>query len=259
MTLSNSFVTQKAQPRLVGYWLKTCKPSLDSSDWGRREHLSQLWEDLCWLRQESIVLFSSQREWRVLLELPVREPRRLSDERQLLLRRSLSGESQKAIAIGGHRASSTVCAQLSGTLSSIGLTGRWRRGLLLFAMAANALAASFPLYTNTHDFTWRGRRWRSFGAERPNLEFHTQASPAEVAVGQLLVEGLTHVEIAEQRKTSIRTVANQIGALFKKHGVSGRGELVQDLVSRRVSGAIASQRAIEYGRAESQSGDFPLL
>lgn len=48
---------------------------------------------------------------------------------------------------------------------------------------------------------------------------------AERGVLALLLEGLSNAEIAKRRKTSVRTVANQVASLFKKHGVSSRSEL----------------------------------
>jgi DNA-binding NarL/FixJ family response regulator len=49
---------------------------------------------------------------------------------------------------------------------------------------------------------------------------------AEVAVLQLIVDGKSNKEIALERRTSLRTVANQVANIFKKIGVSSRRELV---------------------------------
>ncbi|MGE0784110.1 MAG: helix-turn-helix transcriptional regulator [Sandaracinaceae bacterium] len=45
---------------------------------------------------------------------------------------------------------------------------------------------------------------------------------AEREVAQLAVRGLSNREIAETRGTSIPTVVNQLGAIYRKLGVSGR-------------------------------------
>ena len=54
-------------------------------------------------------------------------------------------------------------------------------------------------------------------------------SSAEVEVFLLLAQGKEKVEIALVRKTSERTVANQLGRLYEKLGVRGRGELLASL------------------------------
>ena len=51
-------------------------------------------------------------------------------------------------------------------------------------------------------------------------------SPAESEVARYLLEGRSNAEIASQRGSSARTVANQVSSLFRKLGVSSRLELV---------------------------------
>jgi DNA-binding CsgD family transcriptional regulator len=51
-------------------------------------------------------------------------------------------------------------------------------------------------------------------------------TPAERAVVFGVVRGLSNSEIAAERGTSPRTVANQLHAVFAKLGVSSRAELV---------------------------------
>lgn len=48
----------------------------------------------------------------------------------------------------------------------------------------------------------------------------------ERAVVTLLLEGLSNQEIADARRTCYRTIANQLGAIYKKLGVVSRTELV---------------------------------
>lgn len=45
---------------------------------------------------------------------------------------------------------------------------------------------------------------------------------AERAVAKLVARGATNDEIARARKTSMRTVANQVASIMKKLGVSSR-------------------------------------
>lgn len=61
-------------------------------------------------------------------------------------------------------------------------------------------------------------RTRLTGAE-------SQLTAAERSVIELALAGLSNSEIAERRRSSARTIANQLAAVYKKLGVSGRREL----------------------------------
>jgi DNA-binding CsgD family transcriptional regulator len=60
-------------------------------------------------------------------------------------------------------------------------------------------------------------------------------SPAEYAVIRLLIEGKSYDEMADLRRTSKRTVANQLASAFHRIGVSGRAELLCMLAKRQVA------------------------
>jgi DNA-binding NarL/FixJ family response regulator len=49
------------------------------------------------------------------------------------------------------------------------------------------------------------------------------ASEREVAAA--ILEGKSNAAIAKQRKSAVRTVANQVASIFRKLGVHSRGEL----------------------------------
>ena len=51
-------------------------------------------------------------------------------------------------------------------------------------------------------------------------------TPAERAVVALLLEGKTNRQICRARKTSVRTVANQVASIFRKLAVGSRAELI---------------------------------
>ena len=52
---------------------------------------------------------------------------------------------------------------------------------------------------------------------------------AEHEVATFVARGMTNKQIAEQRRTSENTVANQLKSIFKKLGVQSRVELVKML------------------------------
>ncbi|MEZ4372296.1 MAG: LuxR C-terminal-related transcriptional regulator [Polyangiaceae bacterium] len=63
-------------------------------------------------------------------------------------------------------------------------------------------------------------------ASPPDLE---KLTAAEKEVTELLAKGLTNAQIAQQRRASERTVANQLQSIFRKLGVSSRSELIARL------------------------------
>jgi DNA-binding NarL/FixJ family response regulator len=58
-------------------------------------------------------------------------------------------------------------------------------------------------------------------------------SPAEGAVAMAIARGCSLAEVAHDRKTSIRTVANQVRAAYAKLGVCSRLELARALGAAR--------------------------
>jgi DNA-binding NarL/FixJ family response regulator len=61
---------------------------------------------------------------------------------------------------------------------------------------------------------------------RPPPALPSSLSAAERIVALALLEGLSNSQIAKARKTSVRTVANQVASLFQKLGVRSRSEAV---------------------------------
>jgi DNA-binding NarL/FixJ family response regulator len=62
---------------------------------------------------------------------------------------------------------------------------------------------------------------------------------AQRAVLALLAQGLTNAEIATRRKTSPRTVANQVASLLRALGCASRAELA--LLGRLASSGVGSE------------------
>ncbi|MDB4964227.1 MAG: hypothetical protein JWP01_4226 [Myxococcales bacterium] len=67
---------------------------------------------------------------------------------------------------------------------------------------------------------------------RRRVEVVEGLTPAEHAVAQLAMSGMSNAAIARRRKCSARTVANQLAAVYRKLGVQSRGELAARLASR---------------------------
>ena len=52
-----------------------------------------------------------------------------------------------------------------------------------------------------------------------------ELSPAELDVARRILDGRSNAEIAAERATSARTVANQLASIYRKLGVGSRAEL----------------------------------
>jgi DNA-binding NarL/FixJ family response regulator len=126
----------------------------------------------------------------------------LSASEQLVTRRLMEGASDKSIAL-----------ELGVALSTVSTFTRRVRRKLGCRPGEELLLLSRTRPSNM--------------ARRLALFELLTASECEVA-SELLV-GLSYAEIAERRRVSLRTVASQCAAIFRKCGVSGRRELASTL------------------------------
>lgn len=70
------------------------------------------------------------------------------------------------------------------------------------------------------------------------VELPSVLSESERAVARALIAGNSNAEIAKARGTSVKTIANQLYAMYRKLGVNNR----EDLVMRLVEGPSADDR-----------------
>ena len=141
----------------------------------------------------------------------VLDPRRLSPRERDVAARIAQGMSHEAVAAELGISASTVASVASAVIRKLGLGSA--RELPLFWRDA----AGFPVAL--------GR------AEAVALQGMTplgavpQLTPAEREVLKDVIQGRSNRQIAERRGASVRTVANQVGALLKKLGARSRSEL----------------------------------
>jgi len=88
----------------------------------------------------------------------------------------------------------------------------------------------------------------------PDPDAVARLTLAELDVTLSALEGQGNSTIAEQRRRSLRTVVNQLAAVFKKLGISGRLELASRLTvrgsCRRVSGKMPAFSGVARGEPE---------
>jgi DNA-binding CsgD family transcriptional regulator len=138
------------------------------------------------------------------------------------LERVLAGELNKVVASELHISPSTLSLHCSKALRAI---------------ATQSLVSRVPIVLVTAALCARGwllpRARIEGGVERglvisfelPGKRLMARLTGVEAEVLRMTVEGKSHAEIASGRGTSRRTVANQLGAIFRKLGVSGRSAL----------------------------------
>lgn len=76
-------------------------------------------------------------------------------------------------------------------------------------------------------------------------ELPATLTSTELEIYQAILAGHTNAKIAKERDRSLRTVANQVAAIFAKLGVSSRAELIAGRFTaprRRVSRAVTKRR-----------------
>ena len=196
--------------------------------------LSQLWAQLCagtWRFRDTFS--SAERHFAVIEQVSVGKRSRVHNRNLEISKRVLLGQVPKAVAQDMAVAISTVATGMQESFRSMGLPHRASSPPVILIMAARAAARcerAATLGRLTRIKANDDKYWL-VSVERPDLEFPVPLSEAEAAVVRQLVSGHSHTEISLHRATSPRTVANQLASAFKKFGVSGRGAILQRLIT----------------------------
>lgn len=206
-------------------------------------NVAELWQRLSHGALHIVDDFFSQE--RCYLVLEVRPPSNRVEGRRLeILVAVLSGLRQKNIAIDLGLAPSTVALNSRLALQSLGVACRPSRAHPLLMLAASTRGEPALAVARCASFVGpEGQALLVIGTPRPDRHLASLLPSAELAVIRSLVEGLSYEEIARQRGTSTRTIANQITAVFRRLHVSGRNELVQRLFFDETLGKHVPQRA----------------
>ncbi|HVW29406.1 MAG TPA: helix-turn-helix transcriptional regulator [Polyangiaceae bacterium] len=151
-----------------------------------------------------------------------RPPGKLSARERCVIERLIGGSSQKMISYDLSVALTTVSVHLRVALDKLGIR-LWEHAVLAGAIiqSSDAIDSSGgPLGGD-----------QSLAVAKVELCPRSlgELTCAEREVALLVLDGLTNAEIGIQRKTSPRTVANQVAAVFRKLGVHGRLELIRRL------------------------------
>jgi DNA-binding NarL/FixJ family response regulator len=156
----------------------------------------------------------------------------LSGRRLEILMSVLTGQCQKRVAIDLALAPSTVALNARLALESLGVGDRPSRAHPLLMLAARAFCEADKKCCGSLSQLRDGEdELQVVSVPRPDHRLTNRLPPAELDVVRRLIEGLPYSDIARQRGTSMRTVANQITAVFRRMKVSGRNDLLMRLFS----------------------------
>jgi DNA-binding CsgD family transcriptional regulator len=145
-----------------------------------------------------------------------------------VLERTLLGESQKVLSIDLGLSVSSIATLSRRSLLGLGLDTLPSKApaLLSLLVQASRSAGQTP-EVRAAEVALGALKYTvlSVGLRAPAHAF--ALSPAEQVVIRMRLEGRSLLEIASERRTSKRTVANQLGAAFRRLGVSGRSSLIR--------------------------------
>ena len=163
-----------------------------------------------------------------------------------LLLRTLLGERQKVVALETALSPSTLTTRLSASLTKMGFQPKPARVPILLVASAVAAARQARLIT-ARSTRLTTRDGEAVIMSTPRLDTHLRRTltPTEWLVATLLIDGLSHREIAKHRGCAMATVANQVSSIFRKLNISGRAELLLHAVTRH---ARCDERSAEPGR-----------
>ena len=151
-----------------------------------------------------------------------RPPGKLSARERCVIERLIGGSSQKTVSYDLGVALTTVSVHLRVALDKLGIR-LWEHAVLAGSIILSGDAVDNSGGALGDDAT--------LAVAKVGLcpRALSELTSAEREVALLVLDGLTNAEIGVQRKTSPRTVANQVAAVFRKLGVHGRLELIRRL------------------------------
>lgn len=193
--------------------------------------LSQVWHEMASGRYGVVDdFFSDDHCYLVLTPRADAVPHAMQGRRLKILQAVLSGLPQKNVACDLDLAPSTIALNSRLALEALGVSCKASRAHPLLMLAARAARDRRPASIRCSSFISSDQReLRVLGAPRPDRRLTRVLPTAELAVIRRLIEGQSYAQIALDRGTSTRTIANQITAVFRRLRVSGRNELVQRL------------------------------
>jgi len=207
-----------------------------------------VWIDLIEGRTVVVDEFSSSgRSFLVVRRRTEKAVRSITPRTLEILEEVLLGADPKVVAIDRGLSASTIATCLKHAYEAIGIRCKPSKVPLLLVTLVRAAKRGGRLEGGrAADLEYSNGLYRALCLPSPDAVLDRFLSPAEKAVLRMRLEGKSHAEIAARRRTSLRTVANQVATAFHRLGVSSRSDLMGLLIAsshglpdrpRRVSAA----------------------
>jgi DNA-binding CsgD family transcriptional regulator len=205
--------------------------------------LSELWRLLVAGTARIVTSYCTEQNACLEIEFLRGKTRPLRPRDAKLLERALLGESQKLIALDLKRAVSTIATLVGRAVLDLGLSCRVSQAPVALVMVVHAAHDPDVRRQATLRCLEAGATPRFIvSLPRPERGFRAGLNPAERDIVRLRVEGMSYEEMAQSRKTSPRTIANQVGAVYRKLNVSGRLALLASIVKSGNGSASRDRR-----------------
>ncbi len=206
--------------------------------------LSQIWRDLVSGQVTIVETFSSDERNYLVLSLASERRPRPKDAHFQWLELVLRGVPQKRVAMDAGFSLSSVAVACREALAYVGVECRPSKAPALLCLIAHAAhQPELGLNAWVCDVEHPSGPHRALSAPRLERRMTRRLPPAQTAVLRLLLDGKSHVEIASERSTSARTVANQLAAVMSALRVSGRMDVIRMLTTMQCSGSVSGEGA----------------
>jgi DNA-binding CsgD family transcriptional regulator len=219
------------------------------------DDLRDIWPGLMNGEAHIVDTFYSPTRWFLVLQRGTFSA--LPEHVRTLLQHSLLEDSQKRAALECGMAGSTLSTNVAHALKSRGLVTSPAKAPPMLALAALVDVARTNLVGRKSSLRLAGEVLCVYSVERPEGALAPRLSAAELAVLLRVVEGWSYARIAAERRTSCRTVANQVGHAFSRLRVSGRGQLIGLLLCAAVDTPLALRDLLAPLDAESATSESP--
>ncbi len=175
--------------------------------------------------------YSSECGYHLDLTRPVTSAKRLRVSDALALEQLLLGTPQNVIALQDGLAPATISARIRRAVSALGLLQHRQlpTALVVLVQAAHGL---LPPEAVLRVEPCAGSVTEIVTVSRPNVDELATLSSAERTIVKSLLDGCARRDLPIVRERRPRTIANQIGSIYRKLKLSGRIPLISYVIRK---------------------------
>jgi DNA-binding CsgD family transcriptional regulator len=196
---------------------------------GTTSSIAAAWRLLMQGEWQIVDVFYSPARWFLVMGR-CKKTRPLPARSKPYLEHALLQESQKRAAYACGVSGSTLSMAASQALRRMGVSTSPAKAPPFVALLAHAATSQLQIWGRESNLDVGESELKVFSIPRPERSLAGRMSTAEHQVLCRIVEGWTYVQVAIERRTSPRTVANQMANAFQRLKISGRGQLIHVLL-----------------------------